>query len=353
MMVNIFYTLFFCVLLVQGYVVKAKENDLQDLVRTQDILITEPVYERLVYFSKACALCSCIRSNELFEGKTMKDGACPKRLKFCHDEEDNPTVGRTRIEMVLIADVGELGTGYVLVDHGREVVVMVFRSSSTNEDWLSDFKVTPVSYTPVCQEGYMRKIEEGKLKKCENCKLHRGFNKFTKTLSKHFLEKMERILLKYPDYRVVTTGHSLGAALAIISGIELRLRGYEPLVLTYAPPRMFNREMSDWIDDLFETDSIHQNILESGEVKFEHGYFRVVHNSDLIPMLPPMYEVAGLEIFINKLDLPHTRTDIQYVGPGEFKVDNQCFGRIEFLDEVLHTNEHRSYFINLTRCSGF
>lgn len=320
-----------------------------------ELEFSQSIYERLVYFSKACALTSCITSNSLIEDRTLDEGGCPPQIKFCHDEEENPTVSRTRVELVLEAENGELGTGYVMVDHGRQVIIMAFRSSTTNQDWFSDFTILPTTYKPVCKNDYLRLIKKGEIKECKGCKIHRGFHKFTETLSRHFLKKMERILEKYPHFHVVIVGHSLGAAMASIAGIELRLRGYNPLVITYAPPKIFNKKMQEWVDDLFHTHSTHKRILETGEIDFDHGYFRVVHNQDYIPMVPPFYHVAGLEIFIKKIELPHSIQDLEYLGPVELpkvkKAINSVFSG--FVDEWLHTYEHRSYFIDLNGCSGF
>lgn len=320
-----------------------------------DKLFTPDVYERLLYFSKACALTGCITSNQLVPKKTLKDGGCPAHIRFCHDENENPTVSETRIELVLTAEKGELGTGYVLVDHGRKVIIMAFRSSTTRQDWFSDFEIVPTDYTPICQTHYQKLIKKGIIKECNNCKIHRGFHKFTETLSRDFLQKMEDIIERYPDFSIVTVGHSLGAALASIAGIELRLKGHHPLVLTYAPPKIFNSELKEWVDQLFQTEEINDDIITSGRIKFDKGYFRVVHNQDYIPHVPPFYNAAGLEIFIEKIALPHEIHDLEYRGPvdsypqkGEFK--DRLSGLVE---EWLHTYEHRSYFINMMGCSGF
>ncbi|QLG71712.1 hypothetical protein HG535_0C00610 [Zygotorulaspora mrakii] len=324
------------------------------------VKFTNKVYERLVYFSKISAVVSCISDNRLIPGKTLKNGGCPQYLAFCSDDKVNPTIDRTSVEAVLIAGKDELGTGAVIVDHGRGVVILSFRGSTTSQDWASDFEIYPVDYFPTSEEYYRKKIEDGVIKPCKSCKIHRGFNKFSKTLGDPFLEKVENIFLQHPDYRFVITGHSLGAALAIISGIEFKLRGFNPVVLTYANPKMFNKEMKEWVDELFSVKQMDRHILETGELSFEKGYFRVVHDRDYIPMLPPFYHSAGLEIFIRKDELPHRISDLEYKGSRDY------YNPEDFADEDwqtqasgfsnrdwLHKKEHRCYFIDIAGCLGF
>ncbi|CCE63133.1 hypothetical protein TPHA_0E00370 [Tetrapisispora phaffii CBS 4417] len=321
----------------------------------KNVKISQDFYDRLVYFSKVCAMTSCISDNLIKENKTFAEGGCPGHLKFCKDPIDNPTYTRTRIEMVLSADKGELGTGYVIVDHKRKVVIIAFRGSSTRQDWFSDFQIYPVDYEPASLVAYNKLVNKRIIPECHNCKIHRGFYRFKETLGPLFLDKIEAIFNKYPDYRAVVSGHSLGAAMASITGIELKLRGYNPIVLTYATPRMFNTEMREWIDTIFSTDQIHYTSVSKGVVDYNHcdkgGYFRVVHNQDYIPMVPPFYEAAGLELFINKIELPHTIDDVEYRGHKKtYFEDITKLNTVNHVEDWLHTYEHRAYFILIEGC---
>ncbi|KAM3162388.1 Triacylglycerol lipase [Lachancea thermotolerans] len=333
----------------------------------EDVTITKELYERLVYFSKMCALTYCITSNELNTGLSFKDGGCPSKLEFCSNKDHNPTLERTIVELVILAESGELGTGYLAVDHEKRVVVLSFRGSTTNQDWLSDFAVYPVPYMPCSKDFYDEWIESGRIRECEGCFVHRGFNVFLNTLSSQFFDRIEGIFKAFPHYSLVVTGHSLGAAVASLAGIELKLRGYEPLLLTYASPNIFNGALRAWVDDLFETKRIHDLSVEEGEVMFQKGYFRVVHDQDYITMVPPFYEPAGLEIFINNPCLPHKHEDLEYRGPsldltslqiaGENSAVSQGRGQGHWylgpLERLLHMYEHRSYFILINTCEGF
>ncbi|SMN21024.1 similar to Saccharomyces cerevisiae YJR107W Putative protein of unknown function [Maudiozyma saulgeensis] len=318
------------------------------------IWMPDKVYKKILHYSKVCGLTSCMKLGGIVQGKRLDKGGCPSHLKFCYDEDINPTASDTTIALVLEADKGELGSGFIMVDHKSRVITVVFRSSTTTQDWISDFTILPIDYAPVCSKEYKLGIDRGTIKECRDCKMHRGFHVFSKTLSRHFLKKIEGILEDYPDFRVIATGHSLGAALAIMTGIELKLRGYDPLVLTYASPKIFNTEMQGWVNELFGTHEIHEQIIEKGEMFLKQGYFRVIHDDDYIPLLPPFYHTAGIEIVIEKRNLPHEHQDLCYNGPVEKAniITPSMLGE-DYVDQLLHTYEHRSYFIDMGACAGY
>ncbi|SCU94199.1 LANO_0E06018g1_1 [Lachancea nothofagi CBS 11611] len=337
-------------------------------VHYDDVKISEELYERLVYFSKICALTYCITSSELVTGLTFEEGGCPARLEFCTGKEQNPTADRTMVELVLLAESEELGTGYLAVDHEKQVVMLSFRGSTTNQDWLSDFAIYPTPYEPASKEYYDDWVTSGRVSECEGCLIHRGFNVFLKTLSSQFFDRIESIFDSFPAYSLVVTGHSLGAAVASLAGIELRLRGYDPLVLTYASPNIFCGKLRAWVDELFETERIHNWSVSEGEIMFRKGYFRVVHDEDYITMVPPFYEPAGLEIFINHRELPQTQKHLEYRGPSMKLISTESMDtRPAFsssgiglghrllgpLEKWLHMYEHRAYFILINTCGGF
>ncbi|KAL3230223.1 hypothetical protein RNJ44_01586 [Nakaseomyces bracarensis] len=322
---------------------------------TKEIGISADVYDRFVYFSKACGLCNCIEPGLLKENRTLSDEGCPTYLEFCSNYESNNSYNRTRIELVLEAEENELGTGYLAVDHAKKVIILAFRASTTKQDWFSDFETYPTDYIPVSRDDYWKLVESGAIHECIGCQVHKGFSRFLETLGRHFLAKVQKILVCYPDYHIVSVGHSLGASLAALAGIELKLRGYRVSVITYAQPKIFNRELKKWVDDLFNTRLLHAITAYYSCLKSASGYIRIVHKNDLVPKIPPLYHHAGIEILINTKELPHNLNNLQYIGPNNL-IGTYTNGSNNLKDrwgELLHMYEHRNYFIALTGCQGF
>jgi len=74
----------------------------------------------------------------------------------------------------------------------------------------------------------------------------------------------------YPDYSIVTTGHSLGGSLALLAAISLRQNFPDSKIRTfsYGAPRTGNRFFSDYVNETFGKDA-----------------FRVVHGDDGVPKM--------------------------------------------------------------------
>ena len=116
-------------------------------------------------------------------------------------EKTNPSIRST--------DFGDV-TGYFAVDKTHKLLVLSFRGSSTLSNWIAnlDFGLMDVSSL------------------CSGCKAHSGFWKSWETVAEALTLQIEAGLESYPDYELVLTGHSLGAALAALAGTALRNAGY-------------------------------------------------------------------------------------------------------------------------------
>jgi len=79
---------------------------------------------------------------------------------------------------------------------------------------------------------------------------------------------------KYPDYPIIVTGHSLGGAIATIAAAELAIKAevQNPVELwTFGSPRVGNPAFANYLDE-----------------KYLDKSFRVTHNRDPVPRLPPV-----------------------------------------------------------------
>jgi hypothetical protein len=85
-------------------------------------------------------------------------------------------------------------------------IVLSGRGSSNNPNWEEDFNVEMVPYP-----------------RCKDCFIHAGFYVDFSIHSPKIYEQVDKLLAKYPVKKFVATGHSLGGALALISGIEIKM----------------------------------------------------------------------------------------------------------------------------------
>ena len=325
--------------------------------------IFTPAYERLTYFSKMSALTNCISYGQLYEDKTLLEGGCPPHLQFCSDLNIIPFADQEYIKKVLLPrGSSALGTGFIAIDKHHQVINVASRGSSTRWDWLHDFLVAPTNYIPFSVDKYEEQVELGNIPSCDDCKLHSGFSVFLRTLQESFMDTLEETYNEFPDYNLVISGHSLGAAVAVLCGIEVKIRGYNPTVVTYAQPKIFNSKMSDWVDNMFQSYNLDKENRENNAVNLKSGYYRLVHINDYVTDLPPLYSHSGLQININKIMAPHKIEDLSYVGldytnPKNVKVASKIISVEEptgvkslLMTDLLHLYEHRHYFVQINEC---
>lgn len=143
--------------------------------------------------------------------------------------------------------------GYVAVDQVRQEIVVAFRGSSDLRNWIADFLFiqTPYSY-------------------CDDCWVHDGFKESWDEISSYAFDYVEAAFAAYPDYTLVLTGHSLGAAVATIAAVELRLAGYACDIYTVGSPRVGNLAFAQFVT------------AQAG------AEYRATHFDDPVPRLPPI-----------------------------------------------------------------
>lgn len=82
------------------------------------------------------------------------------------------------------------------------------------------------------------------------------------------MAEVKRLTSAYPLYSVKTTGHSLGAALATLTQMDLIKNGYSAVNYNFGQPRVGDASFSS-----FATSKT-------------LGSFRVTHNKDTVPHVP-------------------------------------------------------------------
>ena len=147
--------------------------------------------------------------------------------------------------------------GFVGFLASTQSIYVAYRGSSNWQNWMANLETSMTPYTS---------FPNGE---CEGCKVHRGFYAALLADFDAAAAEVNRLLKVYPTYKVKTTGHSLGAALAQLAGMELMARNI-PVSSTYnfGQPRTGNGKYSAFVNSLITT-------------------FRHVHYADPVPHVPP------------------------------------------------------------------
>ncbi|KDR78622.1 hypothetical protein GALMADRAFT_244080 [Galerina marginata CBS 339.88] len=161
--------------------------------------------------------------------------------------------------------------GFIARDNERKQIVVALRGSASLTDVLMDSQIVLVPF-----------ISPG-VKLPGSAKVHCGFLLAWDSISLEVIAVVGKQLQKYPDYSIVTTGHSLGGSIALLAAVALQqnFKNTPTLTFSYGAPRTGNKVFSDYVNATF------------GE-----GAHRVVHGNDGVPTMIPIslgYHHHGVE----------------------------------------------------------
>lgn len=139
--------------------------------------------------------------------------------------------------------------GVILEDNINNNIWVCFRGTQTLSEIISDLKT--------------KQIKSSIFK---NCLIHEGFEKIYSVIRKNIMDTVKKNIMD-KNKNIIVTGHSLGASIATLTGLELSINGYNSVVYNFASPRIGNEEFKKMVNN---------NV----------NVFRIVNQSDIVPTLP-------------------------------------------------------------------
>ncbi|KAK5173649.1 uncharacterized protein LTR77_002330 [Saxophila tyrrhenica] len=249
-----------------------------------------------------------------------------KCLSRCSDFPD--------FELVTTWNTGPMlsdSCGYIALDHGNQRIIVAFRGTYSVANTVVDLSTIPQEYEPypgddeelsgtapldVAKDvlagiGHQRRDESVSVlerTKCEDCTVHMGFHSAWLNTKDKILSDLLQQLLIHPDHQLNLVGHSLGGAVAALAALELKGRGYDPIVTTFGEPRIGNKGLTKYLDDRF-------NLSVSTENDLHLKYRRITHIDDPVPLLPLTewgFAMHAGEIYISKPALTPDISDLEH-----------------------------------------
>lgn len=138
--------------------------------------------------------------------------------------------------------------------------MVVFRGTYSVANWIADLEIKLVD-TPICS----------------SCKVHDGFNQAFLERQSAVVTAVNNAKAAHPSYGLVITGHSLGAAVATITGAYFHSHGLNCDIYTYGSPRVGNAAFANYASS-----------TSQGSI------YRITHLNDPVPQLPPGGSLAWL-----------------------------------------------------------
>ncbi len=145
--------------------------------------------------------------------------------------------------------------GFIGILPSDRSIYIVFRGSSSTRDWISNLDARKINYTtfPEC-----------------DCKVHKGFFEAEQAVIGNVVKEVTRLKEIHPNYHVKVTGHSLGAAMAQLTSMDLYKAGFKDVsVYNFGQPRTGDKSYADFVTERVST-------------------WRVTHHRDSVPHLPFM-----------------------------------------------------------------
>ncbi|KAF2643139.1 alpha/beta-hydrolase [Massarina eburnea CBS 473.64] len=186
-------------------------------------------------------------------------------------------------------------TGFVSLDATNKMIVITFRGTASIDNWITDLTFKTVDTNL-----------------CEGCTAHAGFWQSWQDSRKEVLASVERLSNANPTFKIVTTGHSLGGAIATIAAADLRNLKYNVDLYTYGAPRIADSTLSSYITK-------------------QGNNYRVTHYNDIVPQVPPMF-----------MDFVHISPEY-YIETHNFKSVDA--GNIKVLEGEKNTNGNAGHML--------
>ncbi|MBV8553786.1 MAG: lipase family protein [Acidobacteriaceae bacterium] len=170
-----------------------------------------------------------------------------------------------RIANVVVAESSIFGL--VLYNQAASTALIAIRGTKTVWDWIEDMDAVPVSYLADSSAG----------------QVHMGFQLVYEHICRSATDLLENGCKG--AQRILVTGHSLGAAVAVLCGFDIVHRmklGVIPELHTFAGPRVAAPDFANNFKAAIKTCE------------------RVVNFMDVVPQVPvpPLYEQVGQEVAV-------------------------------------------------------
>lgn len=142
--------------------------------------------------------------------------------------------------------------GYIGILPSHKTTYVVFRGSSSINNWIEDLSIKMVPYQTFTDCG---------------CNVHKGFYESALNVVSQVLTTIDKLVQSY-GYPIIVTGHSYGAAISQLIALELSARNIESSIYNFGQPRIGDIKYSKFVNSKLKT------------------LWRVTHNKDMVPHIP-------------------------------------------------------------------
>lgn len=127
----------------------------------------------------------------------------------------------------------------------------MYRGSTSISDWANNLDAILTDYN-----------------RCSKCEVHKGFYKAEQAVINDVITAVKSLKSQFPSYSVLVTGHSLGAAVATLTTLDLYSNGITARMFHFGSPRVGNDEFAAYASNTITDRN------------------RNTHHKDMVPHVP-------------------------------------------------------------------
>jgi len=228
-----------------------------------------------------------------------------------------PTTGF--VVTAIIEDLPSDTEGYIGYLPSDKSIYVTFRGSSSIRNWITNLDAVKTAYTSYSECG---------------CQVHKGFYDAEQKVIGGILTEVKRLksLSTLSGYAVKTTGHSLGAALAQLTAMDLLKAGYSVAMYNFGQPRVGDKNFAAFATSKLSTS-------------------RVTHDKDIVPHIPVTagmdFYHACFEVFENASGSVHTCSSSK---DGTYCEDSTCADQYQLAQTTV--DDHLTYLGMSVSCEA-
>lgn len=270
------------------------------------VTVTQAELDDMKYVRQLASAAYC-NSKNVGQKVTCGSNACPQVTA-------NNVVNIAHMD----TDIGIKADGAVFVDHTTKAIVVSMMGSKSIQSFLVD-----LDFTDSEAERF-----------CSGCRLQYGAMNTYQQIEQPLLRAIDSARAQYPSYRIVTTGHSSGGAVATIMAMMIRkTRNVNVDLYSFGSPRVGNSDFATFVTN--------QNRGRN---------YRITHYDDIVASLPPTwigFAHVSPEYWLRRKDSSDLNYPLSEVEVCEGIKPSGCRNS---KGTTLSTEAHSYYFGQLSAC---
>lgn len=296
------------------------------------------------HYWKFCSVANCVGMGNRKEMKTQIKPPFVCNSILCADKEFAQT---ELLYDFYGVNAHQTANGYIVADHKRKQLVLVFRGTQNEADTAADLNTWQVG--DVDFDGLKNSSSTNAENECKGCRMHSGFVGIFNNSFQDINSRLDLYKSMYPDYKLVVTGHSLGGAIALIYGVSLKINNRDPLVVTFGQPRVGNGAFATYVDSLFfPTPADHLSASP------ERQMYRVTRYEDPVTQVPfwAGYTQPSGEVYINQFKVPTKPENVLFCQGQNNRFCSNGIPWYQYANIDTDFQLHSAYFFRSPGCDG-